>query len=215
MRMNWNAFEMLLHVSSTHCGPSGTPTGGAGNPKSEARTSLPSSFLPVAIMRGPSGTLGPYPNGRIFKLVLDKHDPLEVESLSILPNANFDLGGYNNVNVAHQPDNVETTKHALLITEDPGGHNQGATTARVWRYNLDTEAAPDVVLRVDQSSDPTTPKAALGNWESSGIVDASDAFGRDMFLIDVQAHGWEIETATNPTRSRENGQLLLVKIPGT
>jgi hypothetical protein len=163
------------------------------------------------LMRGPSGTQGAYPNGRIFKLVLDKKDPLEVESLSILPNANFDLGGYNNANVAHQPDNVETTKDALLITEDPGGHNQGATTARVWRYDLDTEAAPEVVLRVDQSSGPAS--IALGAWESSGIVDASDAFGRDTFLIDVQAHGWELETATSPTRSRENGQLLLVEIP--
>jgi hypothetical protein len=160
-----------------------------------------------------SPPVGAYPNGRIYKLVLDKDDPLEVESLSILPNANFDLGGYNNPNVVHQPDNVETTKDALLITEDPGGHNQGATAARVWRYDLETEAEPEVVIRVDQSSDPNTPKAALGAWESSGIVDASNAFGKDTFLIDVQAHGWELETATSPTRSRENGQLLLVKIP--
>jgi hypothetical protein len=171
------------------------------------------------LRRGPSGTLGPYPNGKIFKIVLDKKDPLEVESLSVLPNANFDLGGYNNPNVVHQPDNVETTKHALLITEDPGGHNQRSATfpagtpARVWQYDLDAETAPRVVLNVDQSSDPTTPKQPIGSWESSGIVDASDAFGRDMFLIDVQAHGWELNTATSPTRSRENGQLLLVKIP--
>jgi hypothetical protein len=167
------------------------------------------------LRRGPSGTTGPFPNGRIFKLVLDKKNPLEVESLSILSqNTDFDAGGYGNVNVAHQPDNVETTDKALLITEDPGNHNQGATAARVWRYDLKTGAL-DVVLRVDHSSDPTTPKQALGNWESSGIVDASKAFGKDMFLIDVQAHGWELNTQTNPTLSRENGQLLLVKIPGT
>ncbi len=169
------------------------------------------------LRRGPNVTppVGPFPNGRIFKMVLDKKNPLEVESLSILSqNTDFDASGYNNVNVAHQPDNVETTKNALLITEDPGGHNQGATAARVWRYDLKTGAL-DVVLRVDHSSDPTTPKQALGNWESSGIVDASKAFGKDMFLIDVQAHGWELNTQTNPTLSRENGQLLLVKIPGT
>jgi hypothetical protein len=164
------------------------------------------------LQRGPSGTQGPYPNGRIFKLVLDKRDPLEVESLSILPNADFDAAGYGQVNVVHQPDNLETTRHALLITEDPGGHNQGQTAARVWRYDLDGEGPPEVVLRVDQSSGPAAP---LGAWESSGIVDASDAFGKDMFLIDVQAHGWEIQTAANPTRSRENGQLLLVEIPRT
>ncbi len=171
------------------------------------------------LKRGPSGTTGLYPNGRIFKLVLDKKNPLEVDSLSILPGANFDgaIPAYGNVNVAHQPDNVETTKKALLITEDPGGHNQGATAARVWRYDLKTGAL-DVVLRVDHSSDPTTPKQALGNWESSGIVDVSKSFGQGMFLIDVQAHGWELETQPNPpgpTSARENGQLLLVKIPGT
>ena len=176
------------------------------------------------LRRGLPGTRGPYPNGRIFKLVLDTKDPLRVESLSILPGADFDAGGYNNVNVVHQPDNVETTSKALLITEDPGGHNQynppagpGKTAARVWRYVLKTHAL-DVVLRVDHSSDPTSPPQKLGNWESSGIVDASKAFGKDMFLIDVQAHGWEIDTQINPTLPnymRENGQLLLVKIPGT
>jgi hypothetical protein len=174
------------------------------------------------LQRGPSGTTGPYPNGRIFKIVLDKADPLEVQSLSILPNADFDLGGYGNADVTHQPDNVETTDNALLITEDPGGHNQyslppgpGKTSARLWRYNLKTGAL-DVALRVDQSSDPTGQR--LGNWESSGIVDASSAFGNEMFLIDVQAHGWEIDTQVNPSPPnymRENGQLLLVKIPGT
>jgi hypothetical protein len=173
------------------------------------------------LQRSPSGMMGPYPNGRIFKLVLDKKDPLEVESLSILPNLNFDAGGYGNVNVAHQPDNIETTKDALLIQEDPGGHNSyplpegpGKTTARIWRYDLKTGAPPVVVARVDQSADPTA--RPLGAWESSGIVDASDAFGKDMFLVDVQAHGWEIETQVNPTPpnyNREAGQLLLVKIP--
>jgi len=177
------------------------------------------------LRRGPSGTTGPYPNGRIFKIVLDKKDPLEVESLSILSaNTDFDTGGYGNVNVAHQPDNVETTDKALLFTEDPGGHNQydapagpGKTAARVWRYDLKTGAL-DVVLRVDHSSDPTTPKQKLGNWESTGIVDASKAFGKDMFLINVQAHGWELDVQPHPpgaTSMRENGQLLLVKIPGT
>lgn len=176
------------------------------------------------LRRGPSGTLGPYPNGRIFRLVLDKKDPMEVESLSIMPNANFDLGGYNNVDVTHQPDNLETTDRAILITEDPGAHNQysppagpGKTAARIWRYDLRTGEL-DVVARVDHSSDPTSPAQRLGNWETSGIVDASRAFGKDMFLVDVQAHGWEVETQVNPTPpnyQRENGQLLLIKIPGT
>ena len=170
---------------------------------------------------------GPYPNGRIFKLVLDEDDPLEVESLSILIDGDaLGAAGAGNVSLIHQPDNLETTKKALLIQEDPGSQNRyalpegpGKTTARIWKYDLESGKL-DVVARVDQSSDGSTPKQRLGNWESSGIVDASRAFGEGMFLVDVQAHGWEIETAPHPTIAnlkfnREAGQLLLVKIPGT
>ena len=42
------------------------------------------------------------------------------------------------------------------------------------------------------------PISRLGSWESSGIIDASSAFGPGAFLIDVQAHGFELETAPSP-----------------
>lgn len=161
------------------------------------------------LARGPSGTTGPYPNGRIFKLVLDKRNPLGTATLSILIDA--DTGGYGNVNVIHQPDNVETTKRSLLIQEDPGSHNQGQTTARIWRYDL-SEGTLEVVARVDQSQRPATP---LGGWESSGIVDASKEFGKNAFLVDVQAGTLVVESEQRGglTYEREGGQLLLVRIP--
>jgi hypothetical protein len=167
------------------------------------------------LRRGPSGTMGLYPNGRIFKMVLDPSDPLHVQSLSVL--IDMDPLGYNNGAAMHQPDNVETTANSLLITEDPGGHNQGPVNgyAKVWRYTL--PAGPLVrVAQVNQSQRPDLP---IGSWESSGIVDASAAFGPGSFLIDVQAHGYEIETAPSPypgiTLMREAGQLLLLKVPGS
>jgi len=166
------------------------------------------------LRRGPSGTMGPYPNGRIFKLVLDPSDPLEVLSLSILIDG--DAGGYGNPAALHQPDNLETTANSLLIQEDPGSHNQGTAIgyAKIWRYTL--PAGPLVVVaQVDQSQRPgSTP----GSWESSGIVDASAAFGEGAFLVDIQAHGFEIESAPSPfpgiTYMREAGQLLLFRLPG-
>jgi hypothetical protein len=167
------------------------------------------------LRRGPSGTRGLYPNGRIFKLVLDPADPLHVQSLSVLIDA--DAGGYDNPLVMHQPDNVETTANSLLITEDPGGHNQGTAIgyAKVWRYTL-PGGSLEPVAQVDQSQRPALPP---GSWESSGIVDASAAFGPGSFLIDVQAHGWEIDSAPSPypgiTLMREAGQLLLLKVPGS
>ena len=63
-----------------------------------------------------------------------------------------------------------------------------------------------------------------GAWESTGIVDASKAFGPDMFLVNIQAHTLWIEKAPGPdnfapagpdfTYKREGGQLLLIRIPG-
>jgi hypothetical protein len=161
------------------------------------------------LKRGPSGTTGPYGNGRVFKMVLNASDPTIVDSLSILIDA--DAGGYNNVGALHQPDNLETTANSILITEDPGGHNRfpGATNARLWRYDLSTHDMTAVAV----VSDPTA------DWESTGVVDASRYFGPGAFLINVQAHSTFVETAPLPsiptvTQKREGGQMLLIRIDG-
>ena len=168
------------------------------------------------LMRGPSGTQGPYPNGRIFRFELDSSDPTEVDSLSVLYDA--DKSGYNAPGELHQPDNLETTARSLLIQEDPGSHNQGATGARIWRYDL-TTGSLSVVAEVDQSLDPAASKGA---WESSGIVDASAELGPGAFLVTVQAHTLWIDQepvdidgdgVTDLIRKREGGQLLLFRLP--
>ena len=48
-------------------------------------------------------------------------------------------------------------------------------------------------------------RAISGAWESSGIVDASAAFGRGAFLIDVQAHTLWIEKAPGDDNFGPNG----------
>jgi hypothetical protein len=175
------------------------------------------------LMRGPAGTLGPYPNGRIFRVQLDTRDPRIVRSLSIVVDA--DAGGYNNQSVIHQPDNVETTANSILITEDPGSHNNYAPGAgpnsRLWRYSLGTGVLTTVAM-VNQSADPN---ARAGTWEVSGIVDASSATRPGVFLLDVQAHSIWVQTAPGPDLvpppgpdwlyKREGGQLLAVYLPNT
>jgi hypothetical protein len=170
------------------------------------------------LFRGPSGTQGAYMNGRLYKLQLNSRNPLGTATLSILPGANFDDLGYQNADAPHQPDNVETTKNAVYFQEDPGGHNAqpsfaGATNARIWRYDLESHALT-VVAEVDQSMSPIMNKGA---WESSGIVDASAIFGRGAFLVDVQAHGWDMDAGTGndppAVPKRERGQLLLIRVP--
>jgi hypothetical protein len=179
---------------------------------------------PRAKAGGPDGRLrrdatggGPYMNGRLFQLDLNPSSPTGFATLSILPNANFDAGNYNNADSPHQPDNMETVPGAIFFQEDPGSHNAqptfpGATNARVWRYDLTTKLPPVVVAEVDQTVNPTAqPK---GSWESSGIVDVSSIFGPESFLLDVQAHGWDIPAGTSNdgiAMQRERGQLLLLR----
>ncbi|HXQ39246.1 MAG TPA: alkaline phosphatase PhoX, partial [Anaerolineales bacterium] len=127
---------------------------------------LDNNLVTGRLRRAPSGTLGPYPNGRIFKMEFNASDPTVVDNFSILIDA--DLGGYNNFGVPHNVDNVGTSTGSLMITEDPGSHNQsnpgtpGAPPARIWMYNFSTGTL-SVAAAVDQSADPA---ARLGAWEA-------------------------------------------------
>jgi hypothetical protein len=185
--------------------------------------------------RGTAGAsqAGRSTNGRVWKMVLDPSDPTRVTSLSILVEG--DDNPVKTLNEVHQPDNLESTPAGLLITEDPGSSQQfpvgstdpAATTARLWWVPF--SGSPQVVVKVNQSADggPTDvdgrPAGNLGAWESSGIVDASAAFGPGSFLIDVQAATLWVEKAPGDdlngdgqpdfTYKRAGGQLLLLRIP--
>ena len=175
-------------------------------------------------------------NGRVWKMVLDPNDPTVVTSLTVFVEG--DDNPVKTLSEIHQPDNVETTLTGVLLTEDPGGSQQfsaaqqvsdpNATTGRLWYAPF--SGAPQVVLKIDQSTDggPTDvdgrPAGNWGAWETTGIVDASAAFGPGAFLINVQAHTLWVEKAPGDdnngdgqpdfTYKREGGQLALIRIPG-
>jgi len=180
-------------------------------------------------------------NGRIWRMALHPEDPTRVLSLSILIDG--DMALLKDPTAIHNPDNLETTRNSLLITEDPSSGNQfsqsdpspAATTARLWMYDIAT-GVKTVVAKVDQSQDEgpddvdDAPAGNKGAWETSGIIDASKWFGPGAFLIDVQAHSMWIDKAPGPDETgptpgtpdgqpdyvykREGGQLLLLRIPG-
>ena len=186
--------------------------------------------------RGTVGTHGPgvSTNGRVWKMVFDPEDPTVVTSLSVFVEG--DDNPVKTLNEIHQPDNIESTASGILVTEDPGSSQQfpagstdpAATTARLWWVPF--SGSPEAVVKVDQSADggPTDvdgrPPGNWGAWESSGIVDASAAFGPDTFLIDVQAATLWVEKAPGDdnngdgepdfTYKRAGGQLALLRIPG-
>jgi hypothetical protein len=173
-------------------------------------------------------------NGRVWKMVLDPDDPTKVTSLTV--HVEGDDNPVKTPGEIHQPDNLESTRTGIVVTEDPGSSQQypfgstdpTATTARLWYVPF--SGAPQVVAKVDQSADggPTDVDGRapgnLGAWETSGIVDASAVFGRGAFLMDIQAHTLWVERAPGDdnngdgqpdfTYKREGGQLALIRIPG-
>jgi hypothetical protein len=174
-------------------------------------------------------------NGRVWKMVLDPSDPTVVTSLTVFVEG--DDNPVKTLNEIHQPDNIESTANGLLVTEDPGSSQQfpagstdpNATTARLWFVPFGA-GGPQVVAAVNQSADGGVtdvdgrPVGNWGAWESTGIVDASAAFGPGAFLINVQAHTLWVEKAPGDdnngdlqpdfTYKREGGQLALIRIPG-
>jgi hypothetical protein len=209
----------------------------------DKRSSMENVVYVVDSGRGTAGAsqAGRSTNGRVWKMVLDPSDPTIVTSLSIFVEG--DDAPVQTLNEIHQPDNIESTLNGILVTEDPGSSQQfpagsslpNATTARLWYVPF--TGTPQVVVKVDQSADGPTgptdvdgrPPGNWGAWETSGIVDASAAFGPGAYLINVQASTLWVEKApgddnTGPmgvpdgqpdfTYKRAGGQLLLLKIPG-
>ena len=67
-----------------------------------------------------------------------------------------------------------------------------------------TQGGRDGIRTVDEHGN------RAGVWETSGIVDARRAFGRDTFLFDVQAHAPTTAPEGKPV-TVEDGQLLLLQ----
>ena len=97
------------------------------------------------------------------------------------------------------PDNIDTSANSLMVQED-------TDEAKIWHQDLAT-GTWSVVATVN---DP--------DGESSGIVDASDWFGPGSWILDVQGHGSNFAEEIDSEgilRKLEDGQLLLMKIPGS
>ncbi len=139
-------------------------------------------------------------NGRVFKFVFNADDPLVVDSFTVFadgdaPAAHPKFVGFES------PDNIDTSKKSLMVQED-------ADFAQIWQHKFSNGSWRVVADVVDTGG------------ESSGIVDASTYFGPGHWLVTVQAHDLpfvDLDTITEPgiTIKREEGQLLLMKVPGS
>jgi len=166
--------------------------------------------------------------GRLYRLRFDGGGPLAGATLTQAYNADQLVLPQDG---PLSPDNLAVTKRFVAINEDgTGGGAPGGTGSRddmsarnrdgsIWMVPQATagDAATfnrvaELVGRTEGGRD-NIPTVGSGIWETSGIVDARDEFGRDAFLFDVQAHA-----PTTPPGGRpitvEDGQLLLLRRQG-
>ncbi len=149
------------------------------------------------MQRGPSGTTGQADNGRIFKIVMNAHNPRKVDNFSVF--ADGDAPAAPEFVAMTNPDNLDTSVNSLMVQED-------TSDAKIWRYDFAAETW-GVVATVN---DP--------RGESSGIVDASEWAGPGTWVLDVQGHGNNVAEELQPDGTllkRESGQLMLMSIPGS
>ena len=108
---------------------------------------------------------GPYPNGRIFKMVLDPNDAQHVLSLSVIFNS--DARRYDNPAAMRQPDNVETTGRASSSPRIPVGTTRAPPSATP-RCDVHAALRPLVpVAQVEQSLRPIFDRARGSRARSS------------------------------------------------
>lgn len=155
--------------------------------------------------------------GRVFKMVLNAEDPTVVDELSIVAQGALTLreaAGSTVIDAGvgfRSPDNLDVGHDSIMVQED-------ASNARIWRYDFSTWQHVASAWHPEDASAP----------ETSGIIDMSRWLGAGWWALDVQAHvdltvGEEELTYTVPITGaqiayherREDGQLLLMYIPGS
>ena len=168
--------------------------------------------------------------GRLYRLRFDKRDPLAGATLTQAYNADQLTPAQDG---PLSPDNLDITKRFAMINEDgtAGSAADGTTGSRddmdrrdrdgsIWMVPLASAGdsssftrVAELVGRKEGGRDGIKTVDERGNragvWETSGIVDARRAFGRDTFLFDVQAHAPTTPPEGKPV-TVEDGQLLLL-----
>lgn len=147
-----------------------------------------------------------FTEGRIYKFTFtDPADPSKV-TIEVMADGNDQSApGYN---VLINPDNLDTSLNSIMVQEDHNDYNRFEATTP---YNITNNAK---IIKIDLQTNEFTPVAYVnqdedenakhGEWESSGIIDASEYFGQGTWILDVQAHS-----------INEGGQLLFMNIPNS
>ena len=159
--------------------------------------------------------------GRLYRLqvaggaTFDPGDPTGTAGAAV----KLLVDGDDRVDEMVNPDNLDTSAKSVVIDEDRNSEHRGAEVAggygRILVYDLGSGKIR-TVARTNQPNPPARP----GEWETSGIVNAFDVYGKGWWLVDVQAHQTNGIPQPGPnlevnTSVGESGQLLAIRIPNS
>lgn len=154
--------------------------------------------------------------GNAYEVKFDKNNILGTTKISVIYNGDAVAAAGGDIGFA--PDNIDVSKDYLMVQEDGTAQSRPEYAKRardgsIWRHDLKNNFAAKRIVELNPPGteilSPATvpPTVGPGIWETSGIIDATDFFGRDSWLFVVQAHGPSIAPAPNTV---EDGQLLLM-----
>jgi hypothetical protein len=142
--------------------------------------------------------------GRIYRMELDPFDPTHVVDLRVI------LDGDDGDDI-YGPDALASDSRYLWIQEDPGGV-RGLHPSRILRYDLDASRLEILAECAERDAKGAMLSQGVGGvWKTTGIVDASEIFGADTWLISVQAPN---QKQARPWDELGSGQILLLRGPG-
>lgn len=148
--------------------------------------------------------------GRLYRLDLNSQNPAGPCKLTIIYNADAIIAAGGDTAVS--PDNIDTSRDYLLICEDGTAQSRPVMTSRardgsIWKFDLKNNYAAERIVELNPPGTDAKPVTA-GIWETSGVIDSSDAFGPDSWVFDVQAHA---PTTAPAAGTVEDGQILILR----
>jgi hypothetical protein len=142
-------------------------------------------------------------NGRLYHVSVDPFDPTQVEELRVVldGDAGDDL---------YRPEDIATDEESVVMEENPYAV-RGLHPSRVLRYDVTARRLEPIAECAERDRQGRLlPEGVGGAWAAHGIVNASEAFGADTWLLAVQARTLEVPQLGT---QGEGGQLLLLRGP--
>lgn len=167
--------------------------------------------------------------GRVYRLIIDKNNPLVGSLECILDGDNKAIS--NQARVFYDPDNICVTNDYVYIQEDPNGYapsgNPSRHDAQIYQYDIESRnlfiltqlnhkrngsANPDSAKFNQNSTATAYAASSTGSWEFGAMVDISDEVNiPNTFIVALQPHTWR----SNKYKGVDGGTLRKNEFQGS